>query len=67
MEARLENIAQNYNKKCGNIALIYPTSQEELCYRGISNILNKRYNNIISEDEIFNILSSRRKYSYSTF
>lgn len=67
MKQTIEDLIENYdNRKGGKIAVVYPESQEKLCYEGIANILSL-YRDIISSDEIVERLLKRRKITNSIF
>lgn len=61
MKQSIEDLIENYdNRKGGKIAVVYPESQEKLCYEGVAKILCSLYGNIIAYDEILGRLSKRR-------
>lgn len=56
----ISELAKRYRKMhWGYIAKCYSKSEEKIYYRQAANLLSKKYNHIISEDKVFEILSKR--------
>ena len=56
----ISETAKRYRKMhWGYIAKIYSKSEEEIYYKQAANLLYKKYSHIISEEEIFDVLSKR--------
>lgn len=68
MKQSIEELVNNYdNIRGGKIALVYPEKYEDLCYKNVATILSNAYGNIISYDEIYKRLTSRRRNCNSIF